>query len=366
MVANDGKNTAIPVGVPQYVIDHAPLLHLSTKDPYKPSSYANTLRNTRPQIHFRDLPSPSPLTLSHLDQLNNASGGDVYLTSTVDITTNPEWLKGIRPDANGSTGEEKTSVVIVVEKGGGVTDVFYVYFWAFNWGGVVLGEQLGDHVGDWEHNMIRFQNGIPKAVWYSQHANGEAFTFSALKKDKTGKRPLAFAANGSHALYPTPGTHDHTIPNLTLPVPVLLVDETDPGPIYDPLLSSYYYSYTASTKTLTPYTSPSASEVPVGFLYFKGRWGDEQYPDTDQRQKQLVGNRKYVGGPTGPLDKQVDRKEVWPQNAWSKGQRVRGWVGLWVYGPGRDFVSKVVGWVGSCGGRKKKGKRVLVSGEGVR
>lgn len=30
-----------------------------------------------------------------------------------------------------------------MEKGAGVVDVFYFYFWAFNWGGVVLGKQLG-------------------------------------------------------------------------------------------------------------------------------------------------------------------------------------------------------------------------------
>jgi hypothetical protein len=36
--------------------------------------------------------------------------------------------------------------------------------------------------------MIRFINGEPKYVWFSQHANGEAFTFSALQKDKSGKR----------------------------------------------------------------------------------------------------------------------------------------------------------------------------------
>lgn len=36
--------------------------------------------------------------------------------------------------------------------------------------------------------MIRFVNGEPKYVWFSQHSNGEAYTFSALKKDASGKR----------------------------------------------------------------------------------------------------------------------------------------------------------------------------------
>lgn len=42
--------------------------------------------------------------------------------------------------------------------------------------------------------MIRFVNGIPKFAWFSQHANGEAFKFEVLKKDKSGMRvsPLNF------------------------------------------------------------------------------------------------------------------------------------------------------------------------------
>lgn len=30
--------------------------------------------------------------------------------------------------------------------------------------------------------MVRFANGTPTAVWYSQHSNGEAFTYKALNK----------------------------------------------------------------------------------------------------------------------------------------------------------------------------------------
>lgn len=71
------------------------------------------------------------------------NGDDVYLTSIADVTTNPAWLNGIQPDANGGTGNDKTCAVIIVDKGNGVIDAFYMYFWAFNWGGVVLGAQLG-------------------------------------------------------------------------------------------------------------------------------------------------------------------------------------------------------------------------------
>lgn len=50
-----------------------------------------------------------------------------------------------------------------------------------------------------EHNMVRFENGVPRSVWYSQHEYGEAYTYAAVQK--SGKRPLAFSAKGSHANY---------------------------------------------------------------------------------------------------------------------------------------------------------------------
>lgn len=69
----------------------------------------------------------------------------MYLTSFEDVTKDPAWLKGLNAEAEG----KKTGVIIVVDKGSGVVDVFYFYFFAFNWGGVVLEKQLGDHIGDW-------------------------------------------------------------------------------------------------------------------------------------------------------------------------------------------------------------------------
>jgi hypothetical protein len=102
-------------------------------------------------------------------------------------------------DAGGDTGDEKVCAIAVV-------DAFLMYFWAFNWGKVVLGNQLGDHVGDWEHNLVRFENGVPTAVWYLHHASGEAFAFETTRKDAGGKRPLVYAANSSHVLYATPSS----------------------------------------------------------------------------------------------------------------------------------------------------------------
>lgn len=52
----------------------------------------------------------------------------------------------------------------------------------------------------------------------------------------------------------------------------------------------------------------------MNWLYFKGKWGDEEYQKGDKRQVKLFGHAKFSGGPTGPANKQLDRKEVCPQN----------------------------------------------------
>lgn len=52
--------------------------------------------------------------------------------------------------------------------------------------------------------MIRFQDGVPQALWYSQHASGEAFTYNATLKIKG--RPVAYSGRGTHANYAIPGS----------------------------------------------------------------------------------------------------------------------------------------------------------------
>ena len=147
--------------------------------------------------------SPTPLTLNNLASLNSLGGSNVYLTSLDDITTNPAWLKGVKPDSKGKTNGATSAAIIINDHGSGNVDAFYMYFYAYNQGPPILGQEIGDHVGDWEHNMIRFKNGVPQAIWYSQHAYGEAFTYDAVEKQ--GVRPVAYSAKGSHANYATSG-----------------------------------------------------------------------------------------------------------------------------------------------------------------
>jgi hypothetical protein len=129
----------------------APLVYLSSKEKYNPSDISAQIANTRPQIRRADVTVAfGPLSVDNLDQLNklgSKEGKDVYLTSTVDVTTNPAWLNGVTPDAEGRTKDATTSCVILTDKGNGTVDVFYMYFFAYNWGGVVINNQLGIALG---------------------------------------------------------------------------------------------------------------------------------------------------------------------------------------------------------------------------
>jgi len=302
-------------GVPQYVLDYAPMIYLDTAEAYFPSDMSAQLANTYPAVNLTAIPSLPLLNLYNLELLNNygQGGEDVYLTSNLDVTTSPAWLTGVVPSQSSyATPGAVSCAIIINDHGGGNVDAFYMYFYAYNQGNTVLWQELGDHIGDWEHNMIRFENGVPQAVWYSQHGNGQAFTYTTVQKFNSGIRPISYSARGSHANYAIPGTHDHTIPDLNLPSG-LIQDYTSKGMLWDPTLSSYFYNFISTDDRSQPWEP--INESPLGAMLFKGQWGDEQYPESDKRQKKpFFGFTKYVSGPTGPWDKQLNRTKVCPDN----------------------------------------------------
>ena len=126
----------------------APLVWLYSQETYFPSDIGAQLENTTPKNNFIQVPNvPSPLTLTNLDQLNALNGSNIYLTSNEDFTTHPAWLNGVKPDGTGKSGNAISCAVITNDRGGGELDAFYMYFYAYNWGGIVLGSFVDDHVG---------------------------------------------------------------------------------------------------------------------------------------------------------------------------------------------------------------------------
>lgn len=47
--------------------------------------------------------------------------------------------------------------------------------------------------------MVRFVNGVPDVIYYSEHSSGAAFKYSAV--EKVGDRPVSYIAVGTHANY---------------------------------------------------------------------------------------------------------------------------------------------------------------------
>ncbi|KAL9053966.1 MAG: hypothetical protein Q9162_004456 [Coniocarpon cinnabarinum] len=354
--------------VPQYVIDNAPLVRITSGDPYQPADIAAQLTNTSPKINLTAIDAsayPSPLTLDNLDSLNdvpNSAGGNyTYLSANDNFASEPppQWLQGTAPDSSGTTNgavsssstssaaepsdtcleerqnpsspsaQQQVSSAIIVydhQDDAGTVDAFYFYFYAFDQGPAVdlfgvMSYPLGCHVGDWEHNMIRFTNGEPQAIWYSQHSFGEAFSFNASGLQKQQGRPISYSANGSHANYATSGSHFYAIPEWPIPGPSPLQDHTDDqGNLWDPTKSAYFYSVTFpsgsaatddSNPTFTALTSPNSQAGPTNWLNYNGQWGDDQIPDSDPRQMDtFFGVTRYVAGPNGPKFKQLRRAEV--------------------------------------------------------
>lgn len=106
------------------------MVFLHSADPYKPSDISSQVANTDPRVNYEIVGGvPSPLTLDNLDQLNSLGGENIYLTAKEDVTTNPKWLEGVSPDESGNTNGATTAAVIVNDKGGGIVDAFYMYFY---------------------------------------------------------------------------------------------------------------------------------------------------------------------------------------------------------------------------------------------
>ncbi len=216
------------------------------------------------------------------------------------------------------------AVLVLVDKGQGILDAFWFYFYSYNLGTTVLGIRFGNHVGDWEHSLIRFHNGVPKAVFFSAHSGGLAYTYNAVEKGQgEGRegRPVIYSATGSHAMYATPGSHPYILPF------GLLADVTDKGPLWDPAQNYYAYHFNTSVthdmdarmattnapevlmqETLQP--AADTPTAPLGWWWYKGHWGDKFYQLRDWRQWRFVGQYHYVNGPLGPRYKNLGRSRV--------------------------------------------------------
>jgi hypothetical protein len=389
--------------VPQFVLDHAPLIHLYSGEQFWPSHIADHLTHTTAYTNHTAM-NVSACGLHNIDELDQqVRGRYVFMRSVDDVEDRPGWLGsaynkpvpyeeedpeeqvdtytkfvdttadvdheewfdpfgpksaaplspafGAQPPHRSLTKRRSNPmaepdpsgwspapvILILVDKGDGILDAFWFYFYSYNLGTTVLNIRFGNHVGDWEHSLIRFHHGVPKAVFFSAHSGGTAYSYNAVEKGR-GKgregRPVLYSAFGSHAMYASPGTQPYVLPF------GLLADITDKGPLWDPSLNYLAYHFNTSiTRNVDAKFFPSSHDhgalsseslhslkvhrstdvftpascnpdAPTGWFWFKGHWGDKFYQLSDERQWRFVGQYHYVNGPLGPRYKNLGRSRV--------------------------------------------------------
>ena len=80
--------------IPQYVLDHAPYVHLFSGETYWPGDIAEHLLHTTANLNYTPAPDKYlNLDLTDLDRLN-VFGPQVYLTSNDNVEDEPDWLLG--------------------------------------------------------------------------------------------------------------------------------------------------------------------------------------------------------------------------------------------------------------------------------
>ncbi|KIW07471.1 uncharacterized protein PV09_01439 [Verruconis gallopava] len=319
-------NPSLDDKVPDFALKYAPLIWLHSEDPFRPSDVLQHIRHTTPALDFEPLFGLPELGLDNLEILNQF-GHEVSLTSADDVTLMPEWIMGEVPDADGKLHRSTACCVILVEKGPRDVDVFYFYFYSYDRGSNItqvlepidslfdLTDEekkmhFGDHVGDWENNMIRFRDGMPVGIYYSQHTSGKVYDWESKEVEKVDNRPVVYSALGSHANYARTGKHVHDS---------VLIDYCDAGPRWDPVQSAYFFHLDPDSFKLTRRFLPSETDTDsnfTSFLHYNGRWGDKQYPDSDPRQMTVpyFKIKRFQTGPTGPLSKQLVRKGLSPDH----------------------------------------------------
>ncbi len=201
--------------IPGYVLEYAPLVHLHSSEKFWPCDIAEHLEHVTPELNYTPMvPASTNYNLTNLDELNEFSNGRfVYLTSDDNVEARPDWLGGEknipedpeelyeritsqgRPQRPLGTNDasqihggrsDAPAVLVVIDKGHGVVDAFWFFFYSYNLGNLVFNIRFGNHVGDWEHTLVRFIDGKPEYVFVSEHFFGEAYTYSAI--EKVGKR----------------------------------------------------------------------------------------------------------------------------------------------------------------------------------
>ena len=164
------------------------------------------------------------------------------------------------------------------------------------------GELWQVHKGDWETvSVVVDATGRPLVVGYSEHGKGVRRDWA--KAPKQGMHPLSYVALGSHANYPSPGTHPFD-PRVVDPLFISIIrqngglpaDHADRGRVVRPRL--------VRVSATTP-----------EWMAFAGGWGEDGYLRVPSGQPQPYS----ATGPKGPAFHTQWRRPVTEVMGWPRG-----------------------------------------------
>jgi hypothetical protein len=156
--------------------DDAPYCWLYSYEDYWPSLMQEHLEHTTPFQNYD--PLDEQVSVDDLEKLNEYGYRSVFLTSNDNAEEYPYWM-GSQDNIPDDQGYSPAPAVLIVVDKGAYVDAFWFFWYSFNLGNQVLGVRFGNHIGDWEHTMIRFnkRTGKPTQVFFSEHEWGAGYNW---------------------------------------------------------------------------------------------------------------------------------------------------------------------------------------------
>jgi hypothetical protein len=185
--------------IPQFVFDYAPYCWLYSYEDYWPSLMQTHIEHTTPYLDFIKL--DEDVDVDNLDKLNKYDYHHTFLTSNEDPEGYPDFMGSMDNIPDDSGYSKAPAILIVVDKGAYV-DAFWFFWYSFNLGNQVLGVRFGNHIGDWEHTMMRFhkRTGKPTQIFFSEHEWGAGYEWQDCEQegDRVRLFPSSFATSNTN------------------------------------------------------------------------------------------------------------------------------------------------------------------------
>ncbi|WP_052350804.1 Vps62-related protein [Paenibacillus gorillae] len=268
---------------------------------YSESSKRELLQTFAPRIWFAQgevyFPSSVEYTFPYVDRYLNPSSGKYELKTKTELNPYDKKLPYFQGDlANAPIYS------FWVEKEYGNVDLVYFQFSAYDLGKTVVGQEFGNHVGDFERVTVRLakfeHEGTkylkPVQVYYGAHSFGTTYNWNEVDKI-SGTHPVAYSAFGSHGMWKDQGSHVYQ--NIVV---AQLTDVTNQGTAWDTWNRVQAFEYFPLQSTGVGLGNPWPT------------WLDKDYTNPNSgaiyrfgnpSQGSLFGQPLLAGGPSGPQEK---------------------------------------------------------------